>query len=111
MMSRVNPISHCSRLQKRGCICPETISQAFHALVPNLAWFYRRVYPRRDTLLMFLYNTGARVQEAADLRNVDIDLDEPYRVRLHGKGDKWRCCPLWPETVGITEATDNCQSG
>ena len=56
---------------------------------------------RDRTLLMFLYNTGARVQEAADLRNVDIDLDEPYRVRLHGKGDKWRCCPLWPETVTL----------
>ena len=56
---------------------------------------------RDRTLLMFLYNTGARVQEAADLRNVDIDLDEPYRVRLHGKGDKWRCCPLWPETVAL----------
>ena len=56
---------------------------------------------RDRTLLMFLYNTGARVQEAADLRNTDIDLDEPYRVRLHGKGDKWRCCPLWPETVNL----------
>ena len=56
---------------------------------------------RDRTLLMFLYNTGARVQEAADLRNTDIDLDEPYRVRLHGKGDKWRCCPLWPETVTL----------
>ncbi|MGH2585236.1 MAG: tyrosine-type recombinase/integrase, partial [Dehalococcoidia bacterium] len=21
------------------------------------------------------------------------------RVRLHGKGDKWRVCPLWPQTV------------
>ena len=56
---------------------------------------------RDRTLLMFLYNTGARVQEAADLRNADIDLDEPYRARLHGKGDKWRCCPLWPETVAL----------
>jgi site-specific recombinase XerD len=56
---------------------------------------------RDRTLLMFLYNTGARVQEAADVRKADIDLDEPYRVRLHGKGDKWRCCPLWPETVAL----------
>ena len=51
--------------------------------------------------LMFLYNTGARVQEAADLRNADVDVDEPYKVRLHGKGDKWRCCPLWPETAAL----------
>jgi integrase/recombinase XerD len=50
---------------------------------------------------MFLYNTGARVQEAADLRCSDIDLEEPCRVRLHGKGDKWRCCPIWPETAQL----------
>jgi len=56
---------------------------------------------RDRALLMFLYNTGARVQEAADLRNVDVDVDEPYKVRLHGKGDKWRCCPLWPQTVAL----------
>lgn len=56
---------------------------------------------RDRALLMFLYNTGARVQETADVRNVDIDIHEPYRVRLHGKGDKWRCCPLWPETAEL----------
>jgi site-specific recombinase XerD len=39
---------------------------------------------RDRALLMFLYNTGARVQEAADLRNADVDVDEPYKVRLHG---------------------------
>jgi hypothetical protein len=26
----------------------------------------------------------------ADLRGGDVDLDGPFRVRLHGKGDKWR---------------------
>jgi integrase/recombinase XerD len=54
---------------------------------------------RRDrTLLLFLYNTGARVQEAADLRVQNLDLREPATVRLHGKGDKWRTCPLWAQT-------------
>lgn len=56
---------------------------------------------RDRALLMFLYNTGARVQEAADLRVPDLDLTEPYRVRLHGKGDKWRSCPMWPETAEL----------
>ena len=56
---------------------------------------------RDRTLLMFLYNTGARVQEASDVRVVDLDLGEPYRVRLHGKGDKWRSCPLWPQTAEL----------
>jgi site-specific recombinase XerD len=56
---------------------------------------------RDRALLMFLYNTGARVQEAVDVRLTDVDLTEPYRVRLHGKGDKWRSCPIWPETAEL----------
>lgn len=54
---------------------------------------------RDRTLLLFLYNTGARVQEAADLRIEHLDLKPPAKVHLHGKGDKWRVCPLWDETV------------
>lgn len=54
---------------------------------------------RDRTLLLFLYNTGARVQEAADLRLEHLDLKAPAKVHLHGKGDKWRICPLWDETV------------
>lgn len=56
---------------------------------------------RDRALFTFLYNSGARAQEAADLSVGDVDLDEPCRVRLHGKGDKWRCCPLWPETAAL----------
>lgn len=54
---------------------------------------------RDRTLLLFLYNTGARVQEAADLRIEHLDLEAPAKVHLHGKGGKWRICPLWNETV------------
>ena len=53
---------------------------------------------RDRALILFLYNTGARVQEAVDLRVGDLDLQRMPRVRLHGKGDKWRLCPLWTET-------------
>ncbi len=60
-----------------------------------------RLALRNRALLMFLYNTGARVQEASDLRLCDLDLNGPYRVRLHGKGDKWRACPMWPETADL----------
>ncbi len=56
---------------------------------------------RDRVLMLFLYNTGARVQEVADLRVKDVDLDPPLRVRLHGKGDKWRLCPLWTETADM----------
>lgn len=54
---------------------------------------------RDRALLLFLYNTGARVQEVADLRVGHLDLDGQPRVQLHGKGDKWRASPLWAETV------------
>jgi integrase/recombinase XerD len=56
---------------------------------------------RDRALLLFLYNTGARVQEAADLRASDVHFDPTPRVHLHGKGDKWRVCPLWEETSAL----------
>jgi integrase/recombinase XerD len=59
-------------------------------------------YALRDrTLLVFLYNTGARVQEASNLRVSDVHFDPTPRVHLHGKGDKWRICPLWAETATL----------
>jgi site-specific recombinase XerD len=61
----------------------------------------RRFALRDRTLLLFLYNTGARAQEVADLRVEHLELESPAKVRLHGKGDKWRLCPLWDETVKL----------
>ena len=58
-----------------------------------------RLALRDRVLLLFLYNTGARVQEVADLRIEHLTLERPPYVRLHGKGDKWRHCPLWEETA------------
>lgn len=57
-----------------------------------------RTAVRDRALLLLLYNTGARVQEVADLRVANLELTEHPRVHLHGKGDKWRTCPLWAET-------------
>ncbi len=54
---------------------------------------------RDRTLLLFMFNTGARVQEVADLRVGNLNLDPPASVRLHGKGGKWRSCPLWTESA------------
>ena len=57
---------------------------------------------RRDyTLLAILFNTGARVQEALDLRVCDLQLSKPFQVRLFGKGRKERYCPLWPQTARL----------
>lgn len=56
---------------------------------------------RDRALLLFLYNTGARAQEVADLRAEHLILTTAPRVQLHGKGDKWRTCPLWPDTARL----------
>lgn len=69
-------------------------------------------YALRDrVLVLFLYNTGARVQEVADLRVEHLDLETGPRVRLHGKGDKWRLCPLWPQTVAQLRQLLDAQPG
>jgi site-specific recombinase XerD len=54
---------------------------------------------RDHALFSFLYNSGARIQEALDLCPNAIRFDSPGCVRLTGKGRKERICPLWPETV------------
>ena len=56
---------------------------------------------RDRALVLFLYNTGARVSEVADLRVGHLELGPHPVVRLHGKGDKWRTCPLWRQTAGL----------
>lgn len=54
---------------------------------------------RDRALLLFLYNTGARISEALAVRVRDLWLQKPRQVRLHGKGNKERMCPLWTETA------------
>lgn len=56
---------------------------------------------RDHALLSFLYNSGARIQEALDLTPAAIRFEAPNCVRLYGKGRKERICPLWPETVRL----------
>lgn len=54
---------------------------------------------QRDySMLLFLYNSGVRASEAAQLKIVDIDW---YTSSVHiiGKGNKRRTCPLWPVTI------------
>jgi len=50
-------------------------------------------------LLLFLYNTGARISEALSVCADDLHLARPRQVRLHGKANKDRICPLWNETA------------
>jgi site-specific recombinase XerD len=74
---------------------------------------------RDYSLLLFLYNTGARADEAAQLTIADLHLSQvPHTeqsfVQIRGKGDKRRLCPLWPHTanqlkelVGGRDATES----
>jgi site-specific recombinase XerD len=65
----------------------------------------KRMAGRRDyALLNFLYNTGARVQEACDLRVENIHFDPPPLVTITGKGRKTRQVPLWPETATLLKS-------
>ena len=59
---------------------------------------------RDHALLLFLYNTGARADEAAHVLIGDLQLGlTPERdlsvVLIRGKGNKLRNCPLWAKTV------------
>jgi len=56
---------------------------------------------RDYALFALMFNTGARVQEVLDLRRRDLRLDPPCQVRLQGKGNKVRLCPIWPATARV----------
>ncbi|MFQ5732131.1 MAG: site-specific integrase [Planctomycetaceae bacterium] len=65
---------------------------------PDLA----RVEGRRHAVLLsVLYDTGARVQEVADLCAGDVRLETPAHMRLTGKGRKTRVVPLMANTVAM----------
>jgi site-specific recombinase XerD len=65
----------------------------------------RTALGRRDhAVLLFLYNTGARADEVAQVLIGDLDLSAASSrtassIVLRGKGNKTRRCPLWPRTV------------
>ena len=62
-------------------------------------------------VLAFMYNTGARVSEVAQLTVGDLQLDTRRRsyslATLVGKGGKTRQCPLWDDTASaLAELVD-----
>lgn len=57
---------------------------------------------RRDlVLLSVLYDSGARVQELADLKVGDIRLQKPETISLTGKGKKTRIVPMLEPTARL----------
>ncbi len=99
-------LDHCRQIvtipRKRGASLPETsYLEREHVTAILQAPDQATPLGRRDhALLLFLYNTGSRVQEVADARTASLTLTPPYKVQLLGKGRKWRTCPLWDTTVG-----------
>ncbi len=60
----------------------------------------RTAQGQRDyAMVLFLYNTGARASEATRVAVADLKLDHSPSVKLWGKGNKSRYCPLWPTTM------------
>ena len=86
---------------KRGAVEPEIcylekeeIAAIFNAIDT------KTLIGRRDyAILLFMYNSGARVQETSDLVLSWLSLEKPYKVQITGKGRKSRTCPLWKDTV------------
>jgi len=59
---------------------------------------------RDQSLLLYLYNTGTRADEAAQALIGDLSIGvlpgrDSSSVLVHGKGNKDRQCPLWARTV------------
>jgi len=72
---------------------------------------HRAPHGDRDrALLLFLYNTGARVSEALAVLPREVRFERPRQVRLFGKGRKERLCPLWPETAAALRQIANADS-
>lgn len=85
---------------KKARLRPATYLEAEDARLIISMPDQRTVDGWRDyTLLLFLYNCGARVSEATGLRWDDLQLAAPRQVRLRGKGKKERLLPLWTETA------------
>jgi site-specific recombinase XerD len=87
------PMKRCPRPEMKFLARDEV--EALFACIPT----QDRLSQRDRALLLLLYNTGARVSEVAQLKVGQLDLKSPARVRLLGKGSKWRTCPLWSQTT------------
>lgn len=66
---------------------------------------------RDYTLLLFLYNCGARVSEVTGVLWRDLQLVPPRQVRLRGKGRKERLVPLWRETADALHRLGSMAAG
>jgi site-specific recombinase XerD len=98
-------IEHCNRIttipRKRGALIPQITYltrdeiQGILSIVDHTSWKGWRDY----VMLLYMYNTGSRVQEVADVQLSWLSLHSPFKVEITGKGNKTRFCPLWDITA------------
>jgi site-specific recombinase XerD len=89
---------------KRTTIAPAVYLEPEEMAVIRRQPDCRSILGLRDrALLLFIYNTGARISEALAVRLQDLSLTRPRQVRLYGKGRKERLCPLWNETTAAIQ--------
>jgi len=105
---------HCRKIStippKKGARVPEItylekdeIAEIFKAINTKTA-----LGMRDYTILLFMYNTGTRVSEAINTRLSWLSLTKSSsRVNILSKGNKWRTCPLWPETTAALQTLIN----
>ncbi|MHC4067201.1 MAG: tyrosine-type recombinase/integrase, partial [Planctomycetota bacterium] len=102
-------LGHCSKITsipaKRGAKLPEIQYLTRDEIEGMLraAGTHGRHSCRDQALLQFMYNSGARAQEAADARVSWFSLRSPPKVEILGKGQKWRSCPLWEDTAQLLQ--------
>jgi len=72
----------------------EEVKAILEAVPSDTHW-----HQRDHALILLMYNTGARVQELANLNVADLKIDRVAQIKLKGKGGKERITPLWDETV------------
>lgn len=58
---------------------------------------------RDYAILLFLYNTGARADEVAQAKIIDLQLGRSPMAKIAGKGSKTRMCPLWSLTNEVLQ--------
>jgi len=82
---------------------PSLTTEQVHALIDGIDTS-TRIGLRDKALIQLLYNTGARVQEIADLKFSDLHAQAPLTITLTGKGRKTRTLPLWSQTLEHIQA-------
>ena len=53
------------------------------------------------SIILLLYESGARVSELINIKKRDIRLDKPYTLVLFGKGNKYRRIPIDPTVIEV----------